>query len=434
MTVLGSPAPTIQWLRSGTEIAGATKATLTINSVAPEDAATYTATVRNVFNGTTYSLTTTPAALSIAGNPIAFSMGPRPAAVTVFTGQAFALSASGLGPAAPAFQWRKDGVAIPGATSATYAIPAAGVEHAGAYSVVVSGGTGSVTSGSSNVVVIPSRLINLSILTPLGSGEVMTLGTVLGGPGTSGSKALLIRGAGPALAQLGVAGFMPDPRLDLYRGQTLAAANDDWGGGSPLAAAFAAVGAFAYASANSLDAAIYGAGFAPGSYTVQVRGVGSSAGTVIAELYDSTATASLSAATPRLVNVSVLKEIRSGDALTAGFVIGGFRPHRVLIRAVGPALGLPPFNIGGVMSDPKLTLYSGQQIIATNDNWGTQAPGLTAAQITAVADGVGAFRIGNDASRDAVLLVTLNPGNYTAQVAAATGGGGFVITEVYEVP
>jgi hypothetical protein len=38
------------------------------------------------------------------------------------------------------------------------------------------------------------------------------------------------------------------------------------------------------------------------------------------------------------------------------------------------------------------------------------------------------------ASRDAALVITLPPGNYTAQVTVATGETGLALVEVYEVP
>jgi len=367
------------------------------------------------------------------------SITSQPAPVLVNAGQPVTLSVGASGLPAPSYQWRKDGVAISGATSSTFSITSSKTGDSGTYSVVVSNTAGSVTSNDARVtvnqaIINPARLVNLSILTPLEAGETMTLGTVLGGTGTSGSKPLLIRAAGPSLAQLGVTDFMPDPRLDLYSGQTVTAVNNDWGGLLELRSAFSAVGAFPYSAPTSLDAAIYNPALAAGNYTVQVRGVGISAGTVIAELYDSTPNGTFTAATPRLINVSVLKTIRSGDTLTAGFVIGGVGAKTVLIRAVGPTLGLPPFNVGGVMADPKLTLYSGQQVIAANDNWGTQTSGTSATGISASSDSVGAFRIADVGSRDAVLLVTLNPGNYTAQVTSTDRSSGFVLTEVYEVP
>jgi pectinesterase len=65
---------------------------------------------------------------------------------TVGAGQTASFSAGGTGVPNPAYQWLDNGVPIPGATSATYNIPAAYATNAGSYSVVVSNGSGSVTS------------------------------------------------------------------------------------------------------------------------------------------------------------------------------------------------------------------------------------------------------------------------------------------------
>src|SRR5207249_3460519 len=92
--------------------------------------------------------------------------------------------------------------------------------------------------------------------------------------------------------------------------------------------------------------------------SVRVSATGNGTGTVIAELYDSTPIASMTAASPRLVNVSVLKPLGAG--LTAGFVIDGNESKKVLVRAVGPTIGAPPFNVAGAVADPQLTLFSGQ--------------------------------------------------------------------------
>lgn len=272
------------------------------------------------------------------------------------------------------------------------------------------------------------RLINLSILTNINAADpLFTVGTVIGGGGTSGSKPLLIRAAGPALTTLGVGGALPDPKLDLFSGQTVVATNDNWGGAAALSAAFTQVGAFTYASPLSRDAAIFNPTLPVGSYTVQVTGVGGATGTVIAELYDATPAGAFAAATPRLMNVSVLKRINVGEILTAGFVIGGSTVKTVLIRAVGPTLGTPAFNVPGTMTDPKLELFSGQTVINANDNWGG-GDVLAAAFVK-----VGAFAIGVG-SRDAALIVTLQPGNYTAQVTGVNGSAGVALIEVYDVP
>ena len=81
------------------------------------------------------------------------------------------------------------------------------------------------------------------------------------------------------------------------------------------------------------------------------------------------------------------------------------------------------------MVDPKLELFSGQTVIASNDNWGGDV------QLTAVGTSVGAFAVTDAASKDAMLVITLAPGNYTAQASPVAGTpGGPAIVEVYEVP
>ena len=62
-------------------------------------------------------------------------------------------------------------------------------------------------------------------------------------------------------------------------------------------------------------------------------------GTVIAELYDATLASAFTASTPRLVNVSVIKNVGSG--FTMGFVLTGSdastldRPGGIFIRRGG---------------------------------------------------------------------------------------------------
>jgi hypothetical protein len=377
-----------------------------------------------------------------AGASASFALtGPRvyllapPQAQIAAAGGTATLSVTATGSGTLTYQWRKDGVVIPGATANALSLANVSAANAAAYDVVVTDATGTLTSFPARLTVVPAgtptnpgRLINLSILTTVTAADpLFTLGTVLGGAGTSGAKPLLVRAAGPSLSQLGVGGPLADPKLEMFSGQTVVSANDNWGGTAALSNAFAQVGAFPYTGGTSRDAAVYNAGQAAGNYTVQVSGVGGATGPVIAELYDATASGAFTTTTPRLVNVSVLKQIGAGETLTAGFVVGGSTAKQVLIRAVGPTLGAAPFSIPGVMADPKLDLFSGQTVIIANDNWGG---GGTLA--TAFAS-VGAFALGT-ASKDAAILVTLTPGNYTAQVSGVSGSGGLTLVEVYEVP
>ena len=271
----------------------------------------------------------------------------------------------------------------------------------------------------------PGRLINLSVLTNIATaGDSFTLGYVVGGPGTSGPKPLVIRAAGPSLGALGVGGTLDDPKLETFAGSTSTGVNDNWGGDSTLAAALSAVGAFPYSGPTSKDAAV-SARITTRDNSVAISAAGSGTGTVIAEIYDATPANTFTTSTPRLLNVSVRKHL--GTGLTAGFVVGGATPARVLIRAVGP--GLAAFGVPDTVVDPQLTLFNGSSVkIAENDDWAGTA------DLTAAFAAVGAFGLPAPTSKDAALVLTLQPGSYSVQVSGVNNTSGIALVEVYEVP
>ena len=126
----------------------------------------------------------------------------------------------------------------------------------------------------------------------------------------------------------------------------------------------------------------------------------------------------------------MLKPINAGGSLSLGFTIYGSTAKTVLIRVIGPGLSLVGLT-SGTLGDPQLTLYSNSTgaIIATNDNWGGD-PAL-GATMTRVTPG---YIITDAVSKDAMLLVTLQPGGYTAKATGNGGSNGLAIVEVYEVP
>ena len=269
----------------------------------------------------------------------------------------------------------------------------------------------------------PARLINLSILTEISApGDDFTLGYVVGGPGTSGPKPLVIRAAGPSLGALGVPGTLADPKLELFT--TLKTdENDNWGGSLQLTAALAAVGAFPYTGPASRDAAI-ASNITTRDNSVKISAANTGTGTVIAEIYDATPPSAYTTTTPRLLNVSVRKHLGSG--VTMGFTVGGSGSKTILIRAVGPTLGA--FGVPGTVDDPQLALFNGASAkIGENDNWGGTAA------LTAAYGQVGAFGL-PPASKDAALLATLAPGGYSVQVSGTANTTGVALVEVYEVP
>ena len=359
----------------------------------------------------------------------AISAQPQAQAIAAGGGATLSVTASGGG---LAYQWKLNGITIPGATASTYTLANATPAAAGDYTVEVTNSAGTRTSDPARVTVSSptvtvGRITNLAIRSRAGTdAQTLIVGVAIGGTGTAGTKPVLVRGVGPALSVFNVPGLLVDPKLELYAGTTKMTENDDWAGNAQIAAISTQVGAFDLGSSTSKDAALYNTSFNPGSYSVWITGNGGATGVALAEIYDATPASAYTATTPRLTNVSARTQVGTGDdVLIAGFTISGGTSKTVLIRAIGPTL--VPFGVTGALVDPKLELFTGSTKINENDNWGGSA---------ALADAfrsVAAFDL-PAASSDAVLLVTLEPGSYTAQVSGVGSTTGVALVEVYEVP
>jgi len=101
-------------------------------------------------------------------------------------------------------------------------------------------------------------------------------------------------------------------------------------------------------------------------------------------------------------------------------VIGGSSPQAVVVTGVGPSL--TQAGIANALADPTLTLVRADgTVVATNDNWG-DAPNAAQVQASGLAPA--------DA-RESAIMVTLDPGAYTAILSGAGGGTGVGIVAVY---
>jgi hypothetical protein len=279
-------------------------------------------------------------------------------------------------------------------------------------------------AGLSTESVSIDRLANISTRGRTGLGDdVMIAGFILSG---TAPRQILIRAVGPTLGSLGVNGALPQSHLELYRGSTRIAEGDDWGqqpNAALIAAAASRIGAFDL-SGSSHDAALL-VTLDPGVYTAQVRGATGATGVALVEVYDA-GTALPGSDVPKLANISTRGRVGTGDEiLIAGIIVGGNTPKRLLVRAIGPTL--ESFGVTGVLADPELTIFDGNKPINSNDDWAGNA------EIASVADSIGAFPL-PAGSKDAVLMITLAPGVYTAQVRGKGNTTGNALVEVYEIP
>lgn len=264
--------------------------------------------------------------------------------------------------------------------------------------------------------------------------NLSTRGTVVASPGAliagfvmdpAQPESILVRGIGPALIEFGVTGALEAAALGLadVAGMTIEV-NSGWSeaaNAAQIEAVALATGAFALEE-GSKDAAIL-EDLEGGLFTARLEGPNGELGIGLVELYPEAPDQA------RLANISTRGFVGTDAAvLIPGFVIGGDRPQKLLIRGVGPSL--QSFGIEGFLEDPQLVVLSHDETVrGENDNWGDSD---AADEIDAIGDYVGAFPL-NDGSADAAVVIDLEPGVYTVKVSGVEGGTGIALVEVYTV-
>lgn len=367
------------------------------------------------------------------------SIVAQPTSASLQTTGRYTLNVGAVGPEPLAYAWtfRPAGSTTTEpfrfATGPTYTIGSVQPADSGSYAVTVTNPFGSVTSNVATINVAPlptvpdTLLANISTRGNVGpAAGVLIAGLVIGG---SSPKNVIVRAVGPTLSGYGVAGFLEDPALSIIDSAgRVVAENDNWGGATNSAqfpAGFSRLGAFQFPT-GSRDAALM-VTLAPGTYTARVSGVGDSTGVALVEAYDADADAATSRSR-RLANISTRGQVGSGEnALIAGLVVAGPGPHTYLIRAAGPTLS--GYGVPGALSDPLLQIYQNETLLRENDDWDT--PTAVQPALRDAATAVGAFQLGS--RRESAMLITLQPGAYTAKVTGFGGGVGIGLIEIYEI-
>jgi hypothetical protein len=141
------PEPTYQWTFDSTNLPGATSDELTISNVQLTNLGSYAVLVSNAYS----SQLTAPATLSMSPTITAPYNG-----ATVIWGQNAVLSVGAIGTGPLSYQWFQNGVAIDGATNASFSLGSIQFTNGGLYTVVVSSPVGSVTNTPALLVVNPA--------------------------------------------------------------------------------------------------------------------------------------------------------------------------------------------------------------------------------------------------------------------------------------
>jgi Immunoglobulin domain len=145
----GTAPLSYRWQKGSAAIAGATSASYTTPATSAADNGTQFEVVVNNAAG---SVTSNPATLTVTGATTAPSITTQPANQNVSAGQTATFTVVASGTAPLSYQWQKGGVAISGATSASYTTPATSASDSGSqFRVVVSNSAGSATSNSATL-------------------------------------------------------------------------------------------------------------------------------------------------------------------------------------------------------------------------------------------------------------------------------------------
>ena len=245
-------------------------------------------------------------------------------------------------------------------------------------------------------------------------------------------KRVIIRAIGPELTQYGISDALANPTLELHDGTgALIASNDNWLrtiiGGIITGNQVGEIRDSGYAPGDARESAII-ADLPPGSYTAIVRGVNDMTGVALAEVYDLDANAN-----SILGNISTRSFVQTGDnVMIGGFMVQGPQPKRVIVRAIGPELSAPPFNIPNALADPTLELHDATgALIASNNDWRHTIIGgiITGSQVRDILNS--GYAPGD--LRESAIIADLPAGSYTAILRGVNNTIGVGLVEVYDL-
>jgi hypothetical protein len=133
------------------------------------------------------------------------------------------------------------------------------------------------------------------------------------------------------------------------------------------------------------------------------------------------------AASRHMMALAFRAQVGTGaKVLIPGFVISGTQFKTSIIRGVGPTM---KSTLPAAVSDPKITLYSGSTVIATNDDY-ESSPDIPELLFHTNRIGLSPLLAG---SKDAAMLVRLAPGAYTVKLeGSADAPEGLALIELYE--
>ena len=170
VTADGTAPFSYKWYKDGTVVSGATASSYSINNIQAGSAGAYNAVVFNSAG----SAASGNVVITINGATAAPVITTQPVGQTVTAGASVIFTAVASGTPAPTLQWKLNGTAISGATSATLSIANAQSANAGTYTFVATNSAGSATSSGATLTVNPVSIA--PVITAQPASQTMTAG------------------------------------------------------------------------------------------------------------------------------------------------------------------------------------------------------------------------------------------------------------------
>ena len=417
-----------------------------------------------------------------------------PSSLSVYAGSTATFSVGAFGDGNLSYQWQMNGVAIPGATGATYTITGAQMSNAGSYTVTVGEAAGSISSPAAiltvNTSVAPAFTIQPQSQSAAAGSSVTFAAAATGTPAptyqwffnsmsvsgatsasysvsnvqasNSGSYFVVATNAGGSTmssgAMLTVNAQSGGPTIGtqpvsqtMAAGSTVVFSVDSSGvvqtvSSAPSNAPGAGSEPRADASGTGTTYQWYLNGTAIAGATnsmLVVQATASAAGAYTCmetnsngSVLSNAANLTVNATTRnpgRLINLSV-NAVAGGASqiLTVGFYnnAAGADTSQTLLIQ---ALGpvLSTLGVPEVMPDPQLNVFNGgQSIIGSNAGWGS--PKSNQAAVIAADAATYATPLSDPASKDSAVVASLQPAGYTVQVSSVSGIAGTTLAALYD--
>ena len=247
--------------------------------------------------------------------------------------------------------------------------------------------------------------------------------------GTS-NKTVAFMGKGQTMSSQGVTNYVADPRLEIYKltngSWVLYKSNDNWGDTSSAESISTVSGNTGITlPVSSMESAIV-LNLEPGNYSAILKSNSAAVQEALVEAYEISSLNEIS----RFLGISTRCGVSSSNTVYGSIAITGTENKTVAFMGKGETMSSQ--GVSNYVTDPRLDIYKltngSWALYKSNDNWGDAS---SAESISTVSGKVGITL--PVSATEAAIVLSLEPGNYSAMLKSNSNSVQEAIVEAYEV-